>query len=104
MATGGAKRATTPVEAVRHKDKRKNIPTDELRGFVVEDENAPKTVLYPRDPALDPQLVWRDKDEQDAADLEVPTVPVYIQEKVHPQALVENLRDTAARPEDEPEL
>jgi len=29
-------------------------------------------MLYPRDPSLDPQLVWRGKDEQDSADLEVP--------------------------------
>ena len=104
---GGAKKAgrgTTPVEVVRHKDKRKNIPTDELREFVAEDERTPKTTLYPRDPSLDPQLVWRGKDEQDQAGLEVPTVPIYIQEKVHPQVLIENLRRTAERPEDEPEL
>jgi hypothetical protein len=52
-------------------------------------------LLRPRDPSLDPKLVWKGKDEQDAAALEVPVVPIYIQEKVHPQALVENLRDTA---------
>jgi len=33
----------------------------------------------------------------------VPVVPVYIQEKIHPQALVENLRDTAKAGEPEPE-
>ena len=32
-------------------------------------------MLYPRDPSLDPQLVWKGKDEQDAEDLEVPAVP-----------------------------
>ena len=61
-------------------------------------------MLYPRDPSLDPQLVWRGKDEQDAAALEVPVIPIYIQEKVHPQALVENLRDTAKAGGLEPEL
>jgi hypothetical protein len=55
------------IDAVRHKDKRKNIPTEELRDFVRDDENAPKKLLYPRDPDLDPQLVWKGKDEQDAA-------------------------------------
>ncbi len=94
----------TPVEATKHKDKRKNIPTEELSDFIKSDEQTPVKVLYPRDPSLDPQLVWKGKDEQDSADLEVPAVPIYIQEKIHPKALVENLRRTAERPEDEPEL
>jgi adenine-specific DNA-methyltransferase len=84
-----------PVETLRHKDKRKNIPTEELRDFVAEDEKKPKTMLYPRDPSLDPQLVWKGKDEQDAKDLAVAVVPVYIQEKIHPQALIEDFRRTA---------
>ena len=92
------------VEVIRHSDKRANIPTNELRGFVDEDEKRPKPALYPRDTALDPQLVWRGKDEQDSADLAVPTVPIYIQEKVHPQVIIENLRQTAAAGEDEPEM
>ena len=92
------------VDSIRHKDKRANIPTEELRDFVAEDEKAPKTMLYPRDPSLDPQLVWKGKDEQDAKDLAVPVVPVYIQEKIHPQALIENLRDTAKPGEREPEM
>ncbi|MCP9490912.1 MAG: site-specific DNA-methyltransferase [Solirubrobacteraceae bacterium MAG38_C4-C5] len=89
---------------LRHQDKRTNIPTDELRGFVEQDEQQPPTALYPRDPSLDPQLVWRGKDEQDRGDLAVPSVPIYIQEKVHPRVLVENLRRTGQRSEDEPEL
>lgn len=94
----------TPIENVRHKDKRVNIPTEELRGFVADDKEAPQKMLYPRDPSLDPQLVWKGKDEQDAEHLEVPVVPVYVQEKVHPKALIENLRQTAAAGEAEPEL
>src|SRR5665213_123792 len=94
-----------PVESTRHADKRVNIPTSELSSFVAEDEKAPKTVLYPRDLSLDPQLVWKGKDQQDLAEyLSVVSVPVYIQEKIDPRALVENLRATADRPEDEPEL
>jgi adenine-specific DNA-methyltransferase len=89
---------------LRHKDKRANIPTDELRAFVAEDEAQPNALLYPRDPSLDPQLVWKGKDEQDKSDLAVPIVPIYIQEKLHPRVIIENLRDTAAAGEPEPEL
>ncbi len=56
------------VGAVQHRDKRTTIPTEELRDFVADEEKAPKTVLYPRDPSLDPQLVWKGKDELDAED------------------------------------
>ena len=94
----------TPIEAIKHKDGRVNIPTHELRDFVREDEAAPLSLLYPRDPSLDPQLIWKGKDEQDREDLRVPVVPVYIQEKIHPQALVENLRDSSKAGEPEPEL
>jgi len=86
-----SKKAAKKVESIRHKDKRTNIPTEELRDFVVEDELAPKTMLYPRDPSLDPQLVWKGKDEQDREDLAVPVVPIYIQEKIHPQAIIDAL-------------
>jgi adenine-specific DNA-methyltransferase len=93
-----------PVESITHKDARTNIPTQELRGFVATEEEQPPKVLYPRDPSLDPQLVWKGKDEQDASPLEVPAVPIYIQEKIHPQALIELLRDTAKAGQKEPEL
>src|SRR5206468_1136730 len=93
----------TKVEAIRHKDKRANIPTEELRDFVADDESAPKTMLYPRDASLDPQLVWKGKDEQDRKDLTVPIVPIYIQEKIHPQALIEDLRSTSASGKEQPQ-
>ena len=98
------KAGPTPVEALRHTDRRANIPTNELRGLLADDERTPKQMLYPRDPSLDPQLVWKGKDEQDASDLEVPVVPVYIQEKIQPRVIIENLRQTAAAGEPEPEL
>jgi len=81
----------TPVEDLRHDDTRANIPTGELAGFVPDEQTDP-LVRYARDPSLDPQLVWRGKDEQDSADLEVPSVPIYVQEKVVPRAIVEDLR------------
>ena len=88
------KNTRTRVESIRHKDKRANIPTEELRDFVADEELAPKTILYPRDSSLDPQLVWKGKDEQDREDLAVPVVPVYIQEKIHPKAIIDALPRT----------
>jgi len=83
---------STPIESVKHQDKRANIPTEELRNFMADDEKKPKKVLYPRDLSLDPQLVWKGKDEQDSQDLEVPAVPIYIQEKIHPHVIIEDFR------------
>ena len=94
------KSSSTPVGAVRHKDKRKNIPTEELRDFVADDEQNPQAVLYPRNPDLDPQLVWKGKDQQDSQPLEVPAVPIYIQEKIHPQAIIEDFRHGLAKHSD----
>lgn len=93
-----SKRTQTTATAHKHEDKRLSIPTQELRGFVAKDEQTPGATLYPRDPSLDPQLVWRGKDEQDQADLAVPTVPVYIQETIHPQAIIEAFRNDARTP------
>jgi len=87
----------TPVETLTHKDRRVNIPTEELRDFVADQEAKPKTILYPRDPSLDPQLVWKGKDEQDREDLAVPAVPIYIQEKIHPKAIIQNVRSEAKK-------
>jgi adenine-specific DNA-methyltransferase len=96
-----AKKNATPtrVESIRHRDKRANIPTEELRDFVAGEELTPKTMLYPRDPSLDPQLVWKGKDEQDREDLAVPVAPIYIQEKIHPQAII-NALPRIEQPED----
>ena len=94
----------TPVEAIKHKDKRANIPTEELRDFFDDEEKAPQTLLYPRDPSLDPQLVWKGKDEQDRQPLAVPAVPIYIQEKIHPQVIVEQVRAQARREQPESQI
>src|SRR3954464_11435185 len=91
------KKTTNPIEvdAIKHKEMRANIPTEELRDFVAQEEGSPPVMLYPRDPSLDPQLVWKGKDEQDRADLAVPVVPIYIQEKIYPQALIDDLKRSA---------
>jgi adenine-specific DNA-methyltransferase len=80
------------VEAFKHtEDKRKNNPTAEAQSLINASDAAPKVLRYPRNPDLDPQLVWRGKDAQDAADLAVQHTPLYIQEKVHPKVLIEDL-------------
>jgi len=64
------------VAAVRHKDRRKNIPTEELRDFVRQDEQQPKTLRYPRDPDLDPQLVCKGRDHEDVEGASLGNRPV----------------------------
>ena len=90
------------VEATTHRSaERLNIPTAEHESLVSDDDRAPIPVRYPRNPDLDPQLVWRGKDEQDWSDLVVPASPLYIQEKTSPKALVDNLlRESRVRREE----
>lgn len=83
---------TKNVEQITHEDaKRKNIPTAEYQSVLDEAQKTPKQLRYPRNTDLDPQLVWRGKDEQDWSDLVVHAPPLYIQEKVHPKALIDEL-------------
>ncbi len=60
--------------------------------MVREEQESPLQKSYERrNRDLDPQLVWRGKDEQDLSDLVVNVPPLYIQEKVHPKALIADL-------------
>lgn len=87
--------STAPVvEALEHADTRANIPSGEQREFVAEDERRPVTVRYGRE-IYEPELVWQQKAE---GDLEVPAVPIYIQERIEPRAIVEGLRHGASPP------
>ena len=80
------------VSTINHDDaKRKNIPTAEHQSVIQKDQENVKQVRYPRNTDLDPQLVWRGKDEQDWSDLVVHAPPIYIQEKVHPKVLIDDL-------------
>jgi adenine-specific DNA-methyltransferase len=89
------KPATKSVETLRHNaDKRKNIPTAEFQSVLEKEQQNPKQVHYPRNTDLDPQLVWHGKDEQDWSDLVVHAPPLYIQEKVHPKVLIDDLLRT----------
>jgi len=95
--TGAKKKASNSsksVETLTHTEaKRKNIPTAE-HSSVVDKETAPRKIKYPRNTDLDPQLVWRGKDEQDWSDLVVHAPPLYIQEKIHPKAIIDDLLRT----------
>ena len=95
-----AKRSGTrkTVETITHGEaKRKNIPSAEHQSVLRPNHAEPRPVKYPRNTDLDPQLVWRGKDDQDWSDLVVYAPPLYIQEKVHPKVLIDDLlRQTKA--------
>jgi len=101
-----AKKPKVPksVETLKHDEaKRKNIPTAEHQSVLREDDTSPRQLKYPRNTDLDPQLVWRGKDEQDWSDLVVHAPPLYIQEKVHPKVLIDDLlRQTKETKANEP--
>jgi adenine-specific DNA-methyltransferase len=73
-----------------------NIPTAELGALAEQAQTGPQMLRYPRDPSLDPQLVWKGKDEQDGEDLVVPAIPIHIQEQISPKAIIEDLREASA--------
>ena len=91
MAKKPAKSKTVEV-LVHDEAKRRNIPTAEYRSMVEKESGDGVRVAYERrNRDLDPQLVWRGKDEQDWSDLVVHAPPLYIQEKVHPKVLIDDL-------------
>ncbi|MGB3850342.1 MAG: site-specific DNA-methyltransferase, partial [Tunicatimonas sp.] len=103
------KKAPVPksVESLRHDDaSRKNIPTAEYQSVMHLEDQDPIRVAYERrNRDLDPQLVWRGKDVQDWSDLVVQAPPLYIQEKIHPKVLVDDLRQrTQAQQPDAPQM
>jgi adenine-specific DNA-methyltransferase len=82
------------IETLTHETaSRKNIPTAEYQSVMRTEDQSPIRVAYERrNRDLDPQLVWKGKDEKDWSDLVVPAPPLYIQEKVHPKVLIDDLR------------
>ena len=88
------------VETITHEEaSRRNIPTAEYQAMMDKEAQTPVRVAYERrNRDLDPQLVWRGKDEQDWSDLVVQAPPLFIQEKVHPKVLIDDLlRRSSAR-------
>ena len=82
------------IETIKHTEAtRRHIPTAEFQSVLDEELQTPIQVAYARrNPDLDPQLVWRGKDMQDWSDLVVQAPPLYIQEKIHPKVLIDDLR------------
>lgn len=93
QTTSKTNAARKTVETLTHDDaSRKNIPTAEYQSVMAKAEKSPIRVAYERrNRDLDPQLVWRGKDEQDWSDLVIYASPLYIQEKVHPKVLIDDL-------------
>lgn len=94
----------TVVKNTRHKEKRHNIPPAEMEAVMADEIRSPMQAVYDRrNGDLDPQLVWLGKDSQDWHNLVVYAPPLYIQEKVQPKVLVDDLlRETATRKNEEP--
>ena len=93
------RRQPLKVESLTHEAAgRTNIPSAEHQPLLKDDERHPIEVAYERrNPDLDPQLVWRGKDPADWSDLVTQAPPLYIQEKVSPKALIDDLRKVGQR-------
>ena len=102
MARARKSRGKT-VEILTHgKASRKNIPTAEYQALLNKEDQGTVQVAYERrNRDLDPQLVWRGKDVQDWSDLVVQAPPLFIQEKVHPKALIDDLLRRSKQTESE---
>lgn len=102
-------KTNTPIEvsAITHQDaKRKNIPTQEMQSIMTEKDKQPVRVAYKkRNPDLDPQLIWRGKYDGDEM-LEIMAPPLFTQEKVKPQVLIDDLKKISKKeePADTPDL
>jgi adenine-specific DNA-methyltransferase len=92
------KRRKKTVETIMHDEaSRTYIPTAEYEAVMREEDKSPIQIAYERrNRDLDPQLIWRGKDEQNWSDLVVHAPPLYIQEKVHPQVLIDDLMKRTA--------
>ncbi len=103
MARRTRTRTPKSVENITHgKEKRRNLPSAEHQPLMRDEERHPVQIAYERrNRDLDPQLVWRGKDEQDWSDLVVNAPPLYIQERVHPKALVDDLMRQSAKRRDD---
>jgi adenine-specific DNA-methyltransferase len=82
------------IESFVHDDaSRRNIPPAEFQTMVRNQEKTPLQKAYERrNPDLDPQLIWRGKDLLDESPLVVNAPPLYIQEKIHPKVLIDDLK------------
>ena len=93
--TTPAPTTAAPVSSYKHDSKRVRIPTQEESVKLSRREKQPVKKKYDYDPALDPQLIWSGKKEQ-GAEFDVPTVPIYVQEKIAPEAIIARLKAGSA--------
>lgn len=101
MAKKKTKRKKKVSTILHSEETRTNIPSAEHEPLVSDKDKTPIQLAYERrNRDLDPQLVWRGKDEQDLSDLIVQAPPLYIQEKVHPKALIDDLMRRSNRNEE----
>src|SRR3970282_2171250 len=84
-----------PVSSYKHDAKRKRIPNQEESVKLSRREKQPMKKTSAYDPSLDPQLLWYGKQEQ-GSEFDVPTVPIYVQEHVAPEALIARLKSGAS--------
>ncbi len=84
------------VESFRHDEaKRPNLPSAEHQSVMSAEEQTPiRRAVKRRNRDLDPQLVWRGKSYDDEFEVQAP--PLFIQEKVPPKALIDDLKRVAA--------
>ena len=82
------------IETLKHDAaSRKNIPTAEFESVLDPVDQEPIRVAFERrNRDLDPQLVWRGKDAPGPAELMAQAPPLFIQEKVHPKVLIDDLQ------------
>jgi len=92
-----------PVSSYKHKDKRSRIPTQEESVKLPTKEKQPVKKRYDYDPSLDPQLIWAGKKEA-GPEMEVSTVPIYVQEKVASEAIIARLKQRSDETEHEMQL
>ena len=100
MAARRTKKASSKsIESLTHEEARRtNLPSAEHQSLMRDEEQKPFRLAYERrNRDLDPQLVWRGKDQQDQSDLVVNVPPLYIQERIHPKALIDDLIRSAQK-------
>ena len=93
---GAKKTGEKRIQAIRHvAEKRSNIPTAESENMVCAKDARPIPVKYPRMESLNPQLEWAGKSDEPNP-LTVNAMPIYVQEKIDPQAIIDDLRRQTA--------
>ena len=105
MKKKAAKKATARVETLRHGEaKRTYIPSAEAEAVVPEEHLRPLRAEFERrDPGRDPQLVWRGKDLADWSEIVINTPPLFVQEKVQPKTILDDLLRYGRESEPTPE-